>query len=87
MLLLIGLEVTTLMDLSRIQNKMRLMGLEPHLPSFVQNQVLRPMDVDLRAVVTWDTDLSNVEVHSIGMNSNLYSFLVSKMYVPNNFSR
>ena len=44
---------------------MRLKGVEnEHLiPSWIINKLTKTMDADIRVVVTWDTDLTDVSLH------------------------
>lgn len=51
----------------RIINQKRIEGVELHVPYNILNHIQRPLDVDIRIVLTWDTDMTNVELE--GNNS------------------
>jgi len=56
------IELVVLMDLFGIINLMRLQGLEPQIPDHIRLKMERTMDVDLRVVLTWDLDMTNLEL-------------------------
>jgi len=59
------IETVALMDLFGVVNQMRLKGAEPELPDHIKLQLDRTMDLDIRVVLTWDTDLTNLELRVI----------------------
>jgi hypothetical protein len=40
-------------------------GIVFDVPQPIEQQLIKGMDLDLRIVVTWDTDVSNVELHGL----------------------
>ena len=65
-----------LMDLFGVINQMRLTGAEPDLPDHIKMQLDRPMDVDIRVVLTWDTDLTNLELRGTNECCNIHLLVV-----------
>jgi len=57
-------EAIALMDLNRLVNYSYFWGVHYHLLPMIDKRLLSsPLDVDLRVCLSWDTDMTNVELH------------------------
>jgi len=58
-------EVTAVTDLNRLVNYAQLHGYHHELSQLVDGRLLAPMMVDMRVLVLWDTDMTDVELHVV----------------------
>lgn len=67
------IEVTCLMDLKLLFNRANLLGIPvtETIPQEIEHHLHSPMDLDLRIVVTWDTNLTDVELIVVEPNNEV----------------
>jgi len=58
-------EVTAVTDLNRLVNYAQFHGYHHELAQLVDGRLLAPLLVDLRVLVLWDTDMTDVELHVV----------------------
>jgi len=69
------IEVTTVMDLNRIINIADFYGFQHEVSPLIDARLLSPIYVDLRVVLIWDTDMTDLELHvTEPSGENCYSF-------------
>eukprot|EP01125_Pyxidicula_operculata_P008985 TRINITY_DN296_c0_g4_i1.p1 TRINITY_DN296_c0_g4~~TRINITY_DN296_c0_g4_i1.p1 ORF type:complete len:763 (-),score=218.98 TRINITY_DN296_c0_g4_i1:63-2225(-) len=56
-------EVTALMEFNRLANYIRFFDLEHAILSTTDHRLLAPLYVDIRVVIIWDTDMTDVELN------------------------
>jgi len=59
------IEATAITELNRVTNYVRFYGFDTthHALHGIDNRLLSPVGVDLRVVILWDTDMTDVELH------------------------
>jgi len=57
------IEVITLMDLNRIVSLANFYGFQHEISSLIDARLIAPIYVDLRVLLIWDTDMTDLELH------------------------
>jgi len=57
------IEVTTAMEINRLVSYAEFFGLHYKISQILDSRIIAPITVDLRVLIIWDTDMTDVELH------------------------